>query len=132
MRTLKISSLVIAAAMLFTVACKKDKDNNGVNNVANNPHQFVEAFGPKSQLSTIDVSTLPKTITLAGGTKITIPAGGLKVGGVAVTGNVTVQAIEVLKRSDVLFFGANTNHISGAPLASDGFIYVDIKSNGPI
>jgi hypothetical protein len=130
MKTLKLSSLAIAALMLFTVACKKDKDSNGTNNLANNAHQFVDEFGPKAQLSTIDASTLPKTITLAGGTKVTIPAGGLKVGGVAVTGNITVQAIEVLKRSDVLFFGGNTNHISGAPLASDGFIYVDIKSNG--
>lgn len=132
MKTLKLSSLVLAAAMLFTVACKKDKEsaNNGVVNLANNAHQFVDAFGPKAQLSTIDASALPKTITLAGGTKVTIPAGSLKIGGAAVTGSVTVQVIEVLKRSDVVFFGSNTNHISGAPLASDGFIYVDIKSNG--
>jgi len=130
MRTLKLSSLAIAAMMLFTVACKKDSNNAQVINRANNAHQFVDEFGPKSQLSTIEVSSLPKTLTLAGGTKVTIPAGGLTVGGVAVTGSINVQAIEVLKRSDVLFFGANTNHISGAPLASDGFIYVDIKSNG--
>ena len=81
-------------------------------------------------MSTFDISSLPKTLTLAGGTKVTIPAGALKINGNAVTGNVTVEVIEVLKRSDVLFFGANTNHISGAPLASDGFIYIDIKSNG--
>jgi hypothetical protein len=130
MRTFKLSSLAIAAMMLFTVACKKDTNNGQVINRANNAHQFVDEFGPKKQLSTVDVSTLPKTLTLAGGTKITIPAGALKINGNAVTGNVSVEVIEVLKRSDVLFFGANTNHISGAPLASDGFIYVDIKSNG--
>jgi len=129
MRTFKLSSLAIAAIMLFTVACKKDSGSVIINR-ANNAHQFVDEFGPKKQLSTVDVSALPKTLTLDGGTKITIPAGALKINGNAVTGTVTVEAIEVLKRSDVLFFGSNTNHISGAPLASDGFIYVDIKSNG--
>lgn len=129
MRTFKLSSLAIAAMMLFTVACKKDTGSI-ITNRANNARQFVDEFGPKKQLSTVDVSSLPKTLTLAGGTKITIPVGALKINGNAVTGNVTVEVIEVLKRSDVLFFGANTNHISGAPLASDGFIYVDIKSNG--
>lgn len=130
MKTLKLSSLAIAAVMLLTVACRKDNTGNGMINRANNAHQFVDEFGPKAQLSTVDVSSLPKTLTLEGGTKITIPAGALKINGNAVTGMVTVEAIEVLKRSDVLFFGANTNHLSGAPLASDGFIYVDIKSNG--
>src|SRR5689334_11426982 len=130
MKTLKLFSLAIAAMLLLTVACKKDKNNNGVTYVANNAHEFVATFGPKTQTSSVDVASLPKTITLAGGSKITIPAGALKINGNAVTGTVTVEVIEVLKRSDVLFFGSNTNHISGAPLASDGFIYVDIKAGG--
>jgi hypothetical protein len=49
---------------------------------------------------------------------------------VPVTGNVSVEVFEVLKRSAVILSGTNTNHASGAPLASDGFIFVDVKSEG--
>ena len=94
MRTLKLSSLAIAAMMLFTVACKKDNNGGGIINRANNAHQFVDEFGPKKQLSTVDVSSLPKTLTLDGGTKITIPAGALKING---------NAIEVNKPKAKLF-----------------------------
>ena len=128
MKTLNLSTLAIAAILLFTVACKKDR-NTPVNS-ASNAKEFVEIFGPQKQSVQINASNLPQTITLKGGSKITFPTGSLKIGGVAVTGNVTVEALEVLKRSDVLFSGTNTNHISGAPLASDGFIYIDVKSNG--
>lgn len=128
MKTLNLSTLAIAAILLFTVACKKDR-NTPVNS-ANNAQEFVQTFGPQKQSIQINASSLPQTVTLKGGSKITFPAGSLKIGGVAVTGNVTVEALEVLKRSDVLFSGTNTNHISGAPLVSDGFIFVDVKANG--
>ncbi len=128
MKTLNLSALVVAAILSLTVACKKDRTNPV--NSANNAQEFVEVFGPQKQSIQINASSLPQSITLKGGSKITFPAGSLKIGGVAVTGNVTVEVLEVLKRSDVLFSGTNTNHITGAPLASDGFIYVDVKSNG--
>lgn len=128
MKILNLSKVAIAALVLFSVACKKDKITR--TNEHYSAQEFVAAYGPETQSLQINASSLPQSVTLAGGTKITFPAGSLRVNGNVVSGNVTVLAIEVLKRSDVIFFGSNTNHISGAPLASDGFIYVDVKAGG--
>lgn len=122
-----ISTLFIAIACL-TIACKKDKGTD--ESAVQSAKDFTAKFGAQQQNLQINASALPQTVTLAGGTKINFPAGSLTKGGVAVTGMVTVEAIEVLKRSTVLFTGANTNHVSGAPLASDGFIFLDVKANG--
>ena len=129
MKKFNLSSVAVAAVIALTVvACRKEK--TGIINADSNAQEFVASNGPKLQSLQINASSLPQSVTLAGGTKITFPAGSLNIGGTPATGMVTVNAIEVLKRSDVLFFGSNTNHISGAPLASDGFIYVDVKVNG--
>jgi hypothetical protein len=127
-----LTSVAVAAILaLSVVSCTKDQKAPFIRvNADANAHAFVESNAPKTQSIQLNASSLPQTATFAGGTKITFPAGSLTIGGVAVTGPVDVKVIEVLKRSDVLFNGSNTNHISGAPLASDGFIYVDIKANG--
>lgn len=119
----KVMALFIVVA-LFS-ACKKDKKVN----MANSAREFTALFGPQAQRLQIDAS-VPNTFTLRGGTKVTIPAGAFKVNGVTVSGNVTVTAGEFLKRSDVVFSGTNTNHISGAPLISDGFVYLNASVNG--
>lgn len=123
MKTLNLKSAIVAIIVLFSASCKKD--GTIVTN-AKTAKEFVAIYGPQKQTFTINASTA-NTLTLKGGTVITIPANAFKSGGVPVTGQVTVEALEVLKRSDVLFSGTNTNHISGAPLASDGFIYVNAK-----
>lgn len=132
MKKFNLTSVAVAAILLLAVACTKDKNDMGFVpvNPDGNAQQFVASNAPKTQTMQIDASNLPQSVTLKGGTKITFPAGSLTIGGVAVTGSVTVEAVEVLKRSDVLFYGSNTNHSSGAPLASDGFIYVNVKANG--
>jgi hypothetical protein len=132
MKALKLSILAIASVVLFSTACKK---NNGGNNDIINPEktakEFINAVGPQTQSIQINASSAtPQVVILSGGTKLTFPAGAFTIDGVPVTGTVTVHAIEVLKRSSVLLEGSNTNHISGAPLASDGFIFVDVKANG--
>ncbi|TCC92198.1 hypothetical protein EZ428_10745 [Pedobacter frigiditerrae] len=126
MKKLNLTYAIFAIIILFSAACKKDK-NNG--NTANSAKEFAALLGPQIQSVKINGST-SNTFTLKGGTKIIIPAGAIKLGGVAVTGELTIDAMEVLKRSDVLFSGTNTNHISGAPLASDGFIYLNASVNG--
>ncbi|RYU90719.1 hypothetical protein EWM62_08720 [Mucilaginibacter terrigena] len=132
MKKFNLTSVSVAALLLLSAACTKDKNDMGFvpTNPDGNAQQFVASNAPKTQKVQIDASALPKSVTLKGGTKITFPAGSLNIAGVAATGLVTVEAVEVLKRSDVLFYGSNTNHSSGAPLASDGFIYVDVKVNG--
>lgn len=129
MKKFNLTSVAVAAMLALTIAsCRKDKTSPI--NPDSNAQEFVASNGPKTQSVQINASSLPQTVTLAGGTKITFPAGSLTIGGSPVTGSATVNVVEVLKRSAVLFNGSNTNHISGAPLASDGFIYVDVKSNG--
>jgi len=123
-----IPALVMIALLSFTTACKKDSDPDG--NTANSSKEFTAKFGAQKQSIQINASALPQTITLAGGSKIVFPIGSLTKGGTPVSGNVTVEAYEVLKRSTVLFTGANTNHATGAPLSSDGFIFIDVKTNG--
>ncbi|KQC02372.1 hypothetical protein [Pedobacter sp. Hv1] len=124
MKKLNLKSVLVALIVLCMVACKKDGATNG--NVAKTAKEFVALFGPQKQTFTINATTA-NTLTLKGGTVITIPANAFKIAGAPVTGQVTIEAMEMLKRSDVLFSGTNTNHISGAPLASDGFIFINAK-----
>ncbi len=131
MRTLNLKNTLTAMALLLTFtaflqACKKDKSNR---NSASNAKEFTALFGPQVQRIQINASTT-NTFTLQGGTKVTIPAGAFKKDGNTVTGTVMISAREFLKRSSVIFGGTNTNHISGAPLMSDGFIYLSASVNG--
>lgn len=129
MKKLNLTSALFLALLSLTVACKKDKEVISTNTV-NTAKEFSAKFGAQKQTSQINASALPQTVSLANGTKITFPVGSLTKNGVPVTGNVTLEAFEVLKRSAVIFTGTNTNHASGAPLASDGFIFIDVKANG--
>ncbi|MBB2144157.1 hypothetical protein GM921_01555 [Pedobacter sp. LMG 31464] len=126
MKKFNLTYVIVALIILCSAACKKDSNTKGV---AKSAKEFAELYGPEVQTLKMN-NTVEHTFTLKGGTKITIPAGALKIGGVAITGDVTYSAIEVLNRSSVLFSGTNTNHISGAPLASDGFIYLNASVNG--
>jgi len=128
MKKFNLTSALFIALISLTIACKKDSPIK--TGSVSSAKEFMEKFGTQKQVKQINASALPQTITLLNGSKITFPEGSLTKGGVPVTGNVSVEAFEVLKRSDVLFTGANTNHATGAPLASDGFIFIDVKSNG--
>ncbi|HTM97402.1 MAG TPA: hypothetical protein VL088_01595 [Pedobacter sp.] len=126
MKKLNLTYAIVAIIILFSAACKKD---GTIITKAKSAKEFAATYGPGIQSIKINGST-SNTFTLKGGTKIIIPAGAIKLGGVPVTGEINIDAMEVLKRSDVLFSGTNTNHISGAPLASDGFIYLNASVNG--
>lgn len=128
MKSINFKSIVIAITVLIMASCKKDSP---VINHAKSAKEFVELFGPQKQTFTIN-SNIANTFTLKGGTVITIPANAFKVAGIPVNGQITIEAMEMLKRSDVLFSGTNTNHISGAPLSSDGFIYINAKSGNTV
>ncbi|SMC98772.1 hypothetical protein [Pedobacter nyackensis] len=130
MKTLNLTSALFIVLIALGVACKKENAGDDRNNTVNSAKEFTAKFGAQKQSKEINASALPQTITFLDGTKVTFPVGSLTKGGVAVTGNVTVEVYEVLKRSAVIFTGANTNHSSGAPLVSDGFIFIDVKANG--
>ncbi len=122
--------LVICSVLVFTLgSCLKDQSPVIIPDVANTS-DFIQKRGPQKQSEKFNTRDLPKTITLKKGTKITIPKNALKLNGENVEGEVTMEAIEFLDRKDILSGGGNTNHISGKPLHSDGFIFIDFKSNG--
>ncbi|MES2455236.1 MAG: hypothetical protein V4594_06845 [Bacteroidota bacterium] len=129
MKTLNLKSALFIAMIALGVACKKENESVKDNTV-NTAKEFMTKFGSQKQVKEINASTLPQTLTFLDGTKIVFPVGSLTKGGVPVTGNVSVEVYEVLKRSAVLLSGTNTNHSSGAPLESDGFIFIDVKSDG--
>src|SRR6478672_6540681 len=127
MKKINFTSALLIVLLAFT-ACKKDKTDKVSR--AQNAKQFTETFGPQKQTLSFNTSELPKTLNLSGGTKITIQPNSFTINGSPATGAVTIEAFEMLKRSDILLSGTNTNHISGALLKSDGFIYINAKVNG--
>lgn len=130
MKNLNRIKLVFAAIILCAAACKKiDSVNPEQINSATTAKQFTALFGAQIQKIEINPS-IENSFTLKGGTEITIPANSFSWGASNSTSKVIIETMEVLKRSDVLFTGTNTNHISGAPLASDGFIYLNATQNG--
>lgn len=129
MKTFNLTSALFIAMIALTIACKKENPSVKDHTV-NTAKEFTAKFGSQRQVKEINASALPQTLTFLDGTKITFPAGSLTKGGIPVTGNVSVEVYEVLRRSAILLTGANTNHASGAPLESDGFIFVDVKSGG--
>lgn len=130
MKTFNLTSALFIALISLNFACKKQNSGDDNGSTVNTAKEFTAKFGAQKQTKEINASALPQTLTFLDGTKVTFPVGSLTKAGVPVSGNVTVEVYEVLKRSAVIFTGANTNHSSGAPLASDGFIFIDVKSNG--
>lgn len=129
MKSLNLTSALFIVLIALGIACKKENPG-GDNSTTKSAKEFSEKFGAQKQIKEINATALPQTVTLSDGTKITFPAGSLNKNGVPVNGIVQIEAYEVLKRSGIIFSGANTNHSSGAPLSSDGFIFIDAKTNG--
>ncbi|MBK0381758.1 hypothetical protein I5M32_02190 [Pedobacter sp. SD-b] len=127
---MKKFNLTLATLILIVVfsSCKKDKKPN--NNKAQNAKEFSATFGSQKQSFSLNTSELPKTITMANGSKITFKPGCFTVNGSPASGAVTVESYEMLNRSSIIFSGTNTNHISGQPLISQGFINIKVKVNG--
>lgn len=125
--TMQFMILSLLAVFTFT-SCRKDKTEPLPE--VQNASDFIQKNGPQRQVVRLNTNDFPVTVKLRKGTEITIPAGALKLKGADVSGTVTLEAYEMLERSDIILGGANTNHISGAPLHSDGFIFLDFKVGG--
>lgn len=126
MKKFNLTSALLIAVLAFS-SCKKDK--TPTLEKVTNIQEFVQNFAPKVQTQKINSSVDSKVI-LKGGTILSFEANSFTINGEPITGEVTVEAYEMLNRSSVIFSGTNTNHISGRPLISQGFIFVDVKSNG--
>lgn len=94
----------------------------------NNAEDFVNKFGPPKQQISMLTTELPKTVTLLNGTKITVPQTAVQKNGNYVSGKITLEAYEMLKRSDIILGGINTNHYDGSPVNSKGIISVNIMA----
>ncbi len=127
MKKLNLATALLIAVIGFT-ACKKN--NVDPINEVQSAKDFTQKLGSQKQNFTLKNSDLPRTLSLTNGTKITIQPNSFTMNGQAVTGDVTIEAYEMLTRSAIMFSGTNTNHISGQPLISQGFIFVDAKVNG--
>lgn len=127
MKKLNLTATLLISLIGFT-ACKKN--NVDPINEVQTAKDFTQKLGSQQQNFTLKNSELPKTLSLSNGTKITIQPNSFTMNGQAVTGDVVIEAYEMLSRSAIMFSGTNTNHISGSPLISQGFIFVDAKVNG--
>lgn len=86
------------------------------------------------QVFEVNTSELPKEFALEGGIKITVPDAFTK-DGQPVTGDLTIEFIEVMKPSSAIFSGTNTNYIGGiyanpSYFISQGYFNIDVKQNG--
>ncbi len=127
MNKLNLATALLIAVIGFT-ACKKNRVDP-ISDVKT-AKDFTQRLGSQQQKFSIKSSELPKTLKLTNGTEITIQPNSFTINGEPITGDVTVEAYEMLKRSAIMLSGTNTNHISGSPLISQGFIFVDAKVNG--
>jgi hypothetical protein len=121
--------LAIFMVSIFSLSCSNDDDVK-INKNYNVDDFFNKAKENSVQTFNLNTSELPKTINLAGGSKITIEPGTFAKGGVAITGAFTVEVREFLNPSDIVFGGTNTNLAYGEILKSQGFIHLDVKQNG--
>lgn len=127
MKKLNLTAALLIAVIGFT-ACKKNRVEP-INDVKS-AKDFTQKLGSQKETFTIKSSDFPKTLNLKNGTKITIQPNSFTINGVPATGDVTIETYEMLTRSAIMLSGTNTNHISGAPLISQGFIYVGAKVDG--
>lgn len=125
MKKLLLSILCIGA--LFT-SC--DDDPIYTNSDFDAKKYLEDSRNQIKQEITLNTSDLPKEITLKEGVKIYIPEGAFTKDGQPISGDFTIEAIEVLKPSSSIFTGTNTNFSGGRIFESDGYIYLDVKQSG--
>ncbi len=126
----KILSLICLGLLFAFTSCSNDDGPDHLGIISAN--DFIENYRANAvQKFTLNTSELPKTLTLAGGSKITIQDGTFTKNGVVVTGSITLEVYEMLTPSSIIFSGTNTNYWSGKKyFITDGFLYVNATQNG--
>ncbi len=124
-----ICSTFVLLTLLF-ISCSHNDDDKAIDKNYHAKEFFKETTTKSTQTFNLKTNELPKTITLKGGTKITMKEGSFTKNGAPISGDFTLEVKEVLKRSDILLSGTNTMYADGSPLISDGFLYIDVTQNG--
>jgi hypothetical protein len=119
---------LLCASALFC-ACSKD-DNKGNKNYQ--ARDFIQDnLNAAKQTFRRTVSDQPTELTLNNGVKLTIPGGDVFTkNGAPITGEYTIEVNTMLKPSEIILAGTNTNFKGGQYLASDGFFHVAVLQNG--
>jgi hypothetical protein len=115
----------IAIAIALTTACIKD------NETEKGPYTSLNdallSIKPSKQIKTINASTGGVAI-LANGTKIYVPANAfVTLAGSAVSGNVSIEAMEILNKTDMMLSGILPIATGDNQLISGGEIGVRVK-----
>lgn len=121
----------ICLGLLFTfTSCSNDDGPDHLD--ITSAEDFIENYRANAvQKITFNTSDLPKTFTLAGGSKLTIQDGTFTKNHAVVTGSITLEVYEMLTPSSIIFSGTNTNYWSGKKyFVTDGFLYVNATQNG--
>jgi hypothetical protein len=134
MKKLFAPSLILVAAAISVLSCKKNNDATPPTNPTSGQDgkamaAFKESHGPKFENFTMDASA-GAVITSSKGIKYTIPAGAFVTSaGAAVTGNVTVSVKEINTAADMLLSDRPTLTRDGRMMVSYGEIFVQAVQN---
>lgn len=128
-------SLLITAIMMCMTSCKTKEDNdtgNDPDGMALN-QRFSDNRLDNMQTFTLDAGTGGE-ITGSQGTKVIFPANAFGLNGVAVTGNVEVELIEIYDKATMLLNNMPTSGIrpnsDEEALKSAGEFFIHAKQNG--
>ncbi|MDR1414413.1 MAG: hypothetical protein LBI96_01255 [Odoribacteraceae bacterium] len=121
--------LTMICAVALCCSCSDDDGDKNKNYQAAN---FIsDNLSKARQTFTLDVSSDPKELTLTNGVKLTIPGGDVFTkNNTPITGKYTVEILSMLKPSEMILAGCNTNYRGGYYLESDGFFHVKVLKDG--
>lgn len=115
--------------VFFMFSCEKKNDPPAPSPNSQSINQFFSENKKQGEFFTVDATTTT-TVTGAQGTEITIPANSfVTANGTLVTGNVTIELIEIFDKSDMILSNRPTVS-NGQILVSAGEIYINATQNG--
>lgn len=136
----RISSILVLAILVIAVtfnACKKE--DNTVNSTTSpgtttetftSLADFFNRYGVHNQTYTID-GVAGGSFTSPQGTVVSIPANAFRtIGGLPVTGSVTITFKDIYKKSDMMLAQMGTMNINGQALVSGGEFNIKAEQGG--
>ncbi len=134
MKKTTLCILGLALSVSFFTGCEKEKKQDAITPVVTNTSltvkEFIENNSAKKQPFTINVTNVNDTIVGSLGTKVIFPSNAFVTqGGQAVTGEITIQLIEIFDKAAMLLSDRPTTS-DGQLLVSGGEIFIGATANG--